>query len=63
MQVFQVTKTVQDALADLDSVDELDLHNMKAAVLRKKMSRTAVQGKETESAVCARMFDSSLLPC
>lgn len=53
----------QDALADLETLDALDSQNMKAAVLRKKLSRTAVQGKESESAVCARMFDNSLQPC
>ena len=53
----------QDALADLQAVDALDPHNMKAAVLRGKLSRTAVQGKESESAVYARMFDNSLQPC
>ncbi len=53
----------QGALADLEAVEELDPQNVKAAVLRKKLSRTAVQGKESESAVCARMFDNSLQPC
>ena len=53
----------QDALADLEAVDELDPYNMKAAVLRKKLSKTAVQGKESESAVYTRMFDNSLQPC
>ena len=54
---------VQDALADLNAVDELDPYHMKAAMLRKKLTKTAAQGKGTEAAVCAKMFDKSLQPC
>lgn len=54
---------VQDALADLNAVDELDPYHMKAAMLRKKLTKTAAQGKGNEAAVCAKMFDKSLQPC
>ena len=50
----------QEAQADLDAVEELDPFNMKAAALRRKLSRTAVQGKGSEAAVFAKMFDKNL---
>ena len=56
-------ESAQDALADLEAVEDLEPQNMNAAVLRKKLSRTTVQGKESESAVYGRMFDKCLQPC
>ena len=41
-------------------MEELDPYNMKAAALRRKLSRTAVQGKGSEAAVFAKMFDKTL---
>ena len=49
----------QEAQADLDAVEELDPYNIKAAALRRKLSRTAAQGKESEAAVFAKMFEKN----
>lgn len=48
---------MQNALADLDAAEELDPNNMKAMMIRKRMSKVAVQGKDSEAAVFSKMFD------
>ena len=48
---------LQEARADLDSTDELDPYNMKAAEVRRKLSMVSARGKGNEAAVCAMMFD------